>query len=309
MRKRLTSLPHDLDPAVRALAGGIFKDARTTGQKIAAAVNYFHTNYEYKLGIKIPGGVDPLTYFLLKRPAAHCEYFAAGAAMLLRIAGVPTRYVKGFVVGEYNTYGGYWVARERDAHAWVEAYDESRGWVTVEATPANGVPSVLEKSRPAQWADYLKFLLQKLRVILKTQGVKGLLIWLADCLPILAAAVLDISPFGVLVKLAAFALLLCLLYRRHRRSTPPRQRDPLIESLHALLLMVESNLGRRGIVRRPAETLRQFSRRAGDGLPADTERAIRSWYEDYAAIRYRGSVTQEAIEKLREKLPVQGGGY
>ena len=30
--------------------------------------------------------IDPLTWFLLEKPPAHCEYFAAGATMLLRLA-------------------------------------------------------------------------------------------------------------------------------------------------------------------------------------------------------------------------------
>ena len=50
--------------------------------------------------------------------------------------GVPTRYVSGFVSTEYCVDESYWLARNRDAHAWVEAYDNDTGiWFPVESTP------------------------------------------------------------------------------------------------------------------------------------------------------------------------------
>ncbi|MFH5804899.1 transglutaminase family protein, partial [Alienimonas sp. DA493] len=139
---RLTAVPPLLadDPAVRAVADRAFAGSRSTAGDIAAVEEYFRKHHEYRLGAAIGSSGNPLREFLVRRPAAHCEYFATAAVLLLRMRGVPARYATGFVVAESNPVGGYWLARNEDAHAWCEAWDPARGWVVVEATPAAGVP-------------------------------------------------------------------------------------------------------------------------------------------------------------------------
>ena len=55
--------------------------------------------------------------------------------MLLRLEGVPTRYVTGFNVQDGNRQGNHYVVRESDAHAWDEVYLPGKGWVEVDPTP------------------------------------------------------------------------------------------------------------------------------------------------------------------------------
>jgi hypothetical protein len=55
-------------------------------------------------------------------------------AVMLRTLGVPSRNVTGFVGGEWNAYGRYYVLRNGDAHSWVEAYVGDR-WLTFDPTP------------------------------------------------------------------------------------------------------------------------------------------------------------------------------
>ena len=50
-------------------------------------------------------------------------------------AGIPARYVTGFLPGEYNDVGGDYIVRESDAHAWVEVYFPDYGWITFDPTP------------------------------------------------------------------------------------------------------------------------------------------------------------------------------
>ncbi len=78
---------------------------------------------------------NPLIYFMDKRRAGHCEYFASATALLLRSLGVPSRYVVGYAVVEWNANLAMYTVRERHAHAWAEAWVNGR-WITVDTTPA-----------------------------------------------------------------------------------------------------------------------------------------------------------------------------
>jgi len=133
-------VPKTLDPGVAALAHRITKDSPTPAHKIAAITEYLLTTHRYSLRID-PGSGDPISGFLLSNPpkGAHCEYFASGAALLLRCVGVPTRYVTGYYAHETEDATTA-IVRQRDAHAWAEAWLDGVGWVTVEATPEDGLP-------------------------------------------------------------------------------------------------------------------------------------------------------------------------
>jgi hypothetical protein len=61
-------------------------------------------------------------------------------AILLRAAGVPTRIVSGFLMGEYNPVGDVYIIRQSDAHAWVEVYLPGVGWTEFDPTPAGANP-------------------------------------------------------------------------------------------------------------------------------------------------------------------------
>jgi hypothetical protein len=56
-------------------------------------------------------------------------------AILLRAAGIPTRLINGFLLGEYNPVGSDYIIRESDAHSWVEVYVPGRGWMEFDPTP------------------------------------------------------------------------------------------------------------------------------------------------------------------------------
>jgi len=51
---------------------------------------------------------------------------------LLRAAGVPSRLVGGYLGGEYNEFGGYYLVTDDKAHVWVEAYIEGSGWERID---------------------------------------------------------------------------------------------------------------------------------------------------------------------------------
>jgi protein-glutamine gamma-glutamyltransferase len=289
----LTELPADLDPRVRELALRVAGGDMTDGEKIAAVQRYFLANYQYQVGIDVPAGADPLTHFLLQKPAAHCEYFASGAAVLLRAVGVPCRYVTGFVAVEPNRHGGYWMARNRDAHAWVEAYDRDRGWVLVEATPAAGVPQSDSSGTTDQRWDAWRARWQRAVAAIRQGGLRVILVAVGRWLQ---------SPglWIVLLLLATAWALRRLVHRLRQASAVPI--DPRLEQLRRLLRRMDQRWRRAGIVRAPCETPHQFADRLLSISTAADHQQAAKWYRQYATVRYSGPVDPQAIDQLRDQM-------
>ena len=94
-----------------------------------------HREFVYSLDAGNLAVRDPLANFLFVTKRGYCEYFASAMAVMLRTQGIPSRVVTGFQSGYFNDVSGSWVMRASDAHAWVEAWIEGRGWVTFDPTP------------------------------------------------------------------------------------------------------------------------------------------------------------------------------
>jgi hypothetical protein len=94
------------------------------------------SGFSYSLWRDTPpaAGVTPLTDFMTRTKSGHCEYFAASAALLLRAAGVPTRYATGYAIMEHSALEQAWIVRARHAHAWTRAWVDGR-WVDLDPTP------------------------------------------------------------------------------------------------------------------------------------------------------------------------------
>ncbi len=92
-------------------------------------------NFQYSLK-NLPVSQHPLNDFLFKYKKGNCEYFATAFAILSRIIGVPSRLVAGYVGGEYNNLGKYYIIRESNAHTWVEIYKKGL-WLRIDPTIGN----------------------------------------------------------------------------------------------------------------------------------------------------------------------------
>jgi transglutaminase-like putative cysteine protease len=303
-RTKLTAVPPDLDPAIARLGESLFAGLTKPRDRIAAVLRYFKDHYEYQLDLTVPPDQDPLTYFLLEQPPAHCEYFATGAAVLLRLGGVPCRYVTGYVPAERNTFGGYWVARSRDAHAWVEAYEDGVGWYPVEATVAAGVPSSAgaAPSRMAQLWDYLKFIARDAVAAFAMGGLRGVFIWLG-------AAILDLVGFiirPIPATILGGALVLLLVRRWRRRATKRNSPTalPQVVKLQRLLKVVDRRIAKLGITRMTGETLHHFAGRLEcEHATLALAREAAHWYRDYAAVRFGNPLSGTAFDSLRDGAP------
>ncbi|MEX2323849.1 MAG: DUF3488 and transglutaminase-like domain-containing protein [Acidimicrobiia bacterium] len=86
----------------------------------------------------------------------YCEQYATAMGVMARAVGIPSRVVLGFTPGSYADDGTF-VVRDRNAHAWVELWMPTQGWVTFDPTPrGDGVnPGALE-AIPFAVAEYLE---------------------------------------------------------------------------------------------------------------------------------------------------------
>ena len=112
-------------------------------EDVTAYIRYILASHAtYSLKARDPAGdVDPVEYFLFTSHRGHCEYYASAAALLYRLYGIPARYASGYHVSPSdfkNTGKDGFTAKVSDkkAHAWVEIYYPSTGWIPVEMTPA-----------------------------------------------------------------------------------------------------------------------------------------------------------------------------
>lgn len=292
-REALTSYPRrdgsvGADPAIKQLVNDVFAGCTTVEEHVQAVEDYFQGNYGYTIGIDIPPPWDPIHYFLRNKPNAHCEYFAQGAALLLRMRGIPTRYMTGFVVAEWNSYGNYWLARNEHAHAWCEAWDPEKGWVIVEATPPAGVPSPEEAPTHRQLWEYLSGQLAKFRHLLAEGGWRWLLLQTLAFLT---------TPAGVAVTLLVLGYVAVRIWMTRKKVTGP-QVAPLVLELQRELQRMDARLNRIDIKRKPGETLTRFANR----VSAETgDESIAGWYLDYVDARYDGVPEEKDVAALRER--------
>lgn len=79
---------------------------------------------------------DFARWFIQDSDTGYCVHFASAAAVLLRAANIPARYVTGYMVE--TVAGQTAIVRQQDAHAWVEYWVKGVGWVILETTPSVG---------------------------------------------------------------------------------------------------------------------------------------------------------------------------
>ena len=75
-----------------------------------------------------------LDQFFFDGMSGYCSFFAQSMATALRAVGIPAHVVTGYMGGDWNDFGGYWMIRNNMAHAWVEAYFSDQGWVRFDPT-------------------------------------------------------------------------------------------------------------------------------------------------------------------------------
>lgn len=95
----------------------------------------------YSLNLdNLPGGDDPVEYFLSKSHKGFCNHFASAGVLMLRQLGIPARFASGYIVksNSFSKTEKNWYEADvpdRSKHALAEIYLDGLGWIPVEMTP------------------------------------------------------------------------------------------------------------------------------------------------------------------------------
>ncbi len=311
------------------LAARVKGDAKTPQEAAQRILAYLHSDrFKYSLTLPEVDQQAPLEAFLFKARRGHCEYFASAMAIMLRTLEIPSRNVTGFVGGRYNPYGGYYALRQGDAHSWVEAYIEGRGWVTFDPTPpsrANVGP------RQSLWAD-LQALVDAVRTRWMTSVVGYDLRTQVSMLRNLArlfssqergrggddgAGEIDREAWKKLGRSALFAVLaVCavaafVVWRVRRKKRPATRPVPQeVEQAVKLYRDLERALASSGHARPMAVTPVEHARALAEhGFPCATE--VQAVTDSYMRVRYGGErladdelpVLRSAVARVRKAPP------
>jgi transglutaminase-like putative cysteine protease len=130
-------LPADVTERTRALVARLTARTRN-GWDAARRLEAFVRTIPYSTDPpRAPAGRDFVDHFLFDLRAGYCSYHSTALAVMCRIAGIPSRWVTGYLAPagtgpRHVQYG--------NAHAWVEVFIPESGWLALEGTPAFGIP-------------------------------------------------------------------------------------------------------------------------------------------------------------------------
>ncbi|MCX8158007.1 MAG: transglutaminaseTgpA domain-containing protein [Verrucomicrobiae bacterium] len=139
-------------PRLRAWLDQVLAGETNAYQQARLLEKYLERHFTYDLGAPELSRLNTLEDFLFVQRRGHCERFASALAQLLRLQGIPSRVVIGYLPRTRNPISGWYDIRLRDAHAWTEAWFPERGWERFDATPAATLPP------PSAWSDWLEAL-------------------------------------------------------------------------------------------------------------------------------------------------------
>src|SRR5207249_8772310 len=261
-----------------------------------------------------PGEYNDLEEFLFRRRVGFCEHYATSFATLMRLAGIPARVVVGYLGGEYNDLGHFFLVRQADTHAWCEVWLPERGWTRVDPTTAVApgrasldLNSFLERGIASGQVDGRRSalvtklarsaLVTDVRLALETLSYEWdtrLLAFDADVQEVFLDSIglARRGPFVLIMEIliAAVALLVIYFSWMQLRSRSGADR---VKALYERFCRKAARLGVR---RDPWEGPSDFSSRAALLLPNESQR-IREISNVYIALRYAPEPAGVALDR------------
>ena len=316
-------LPPGLNPRTQTLAALLRAQHPPAPGADAALVQavlqrFRREDYRYTLEPP-PLGEHAVDDFLFETRAGYCEHYASATAVLLRALDIPARIVTGYQGGELNPTDGQFTVRQSDAHAWVEAWLQGRGWVRIDPTAAVA-PSRVERGATraareagllpgaglvigADWVRHLRFGAEALQNAWNQ--------WVLSYSPerqrnLVRRLGLDPDWHGLAiafaVAIAALSLgaaLLALWRTRRARDPLALAWDGLRERLAAAGVDAPTWIGPRELARRAERSLVELDARATHRLSAEVEALRYAPSPSDAASRVRA--LRRAVQRFRPR--------
>jgi transglutaminase-like putative cysteine protease len=290
-------IPPDFSPKIKALAFELTV-GKDRGRQIDSLYRFLKTG-DFKYTLKgLPASSNALEEFLFQYRHGNCEYFASALAIMLRIAGVPSRLIGGYRGGYYNETGRYYMVLQKNAHVWVEAYIDNAGWLRIDPTPYTPDTgfSITESNlyiKVKLYLDTFNYYWNKLvinydfstqvvlldRVVSKfrSPGIRVDTNWLT------------VVKYGLALGLPALIAWTIYWIARHRRSSGER-----------LVLKFLARMARHGYRKGRAEGLEEFVSRVSD---EQLRAQANEFVERFEGIFYRDrAFTKEDMEALEEQI-------
>ncbi|MDG9924163.1 MULTISPECIES: DUF3488 and transglutaminase-like domain-containing protein [unclassified Pseudomonas] len=321
IRRSALQLPDAGDPRSREWARQLMREHSDTQELVGVLLQHFNRE-PYSYTLKPPAvGRDSVDEFLFRTRSGFCAHYAGAMTFVLRAAGIPARIVTGYQGGEFNGDGSYLSVRQLDAHAWVEYWQEGRGWLSVDPTFQVAPERIelgaqdtfaenedfLEESpfsplryRNVGWVnelrlawDNINYKWQRWVLGYRSEQQLGLLQRWFGSLDWQRLALVIVGSGGLLLGLLAL-----WLFKPWQRERDPQQR---------LLRRYESLLLRHGIRRDKGEGVRAFAARAAGLMPLQA-RSIADFAQAFEAQRYAGQPQstdqlKALLRRLRRELP------
>ncbi|WP_256996394.1 transglutaminase TgpA family protein [Methylococcus capsulatus] len=314
-RRRALQLPGMPDERVRALVDGWLLEDPSADAVAQRALRHFREQpFIYSLRPPAIDG-DPIAGFLFETRRGFCEHYAGAFVYLMRVAGIPARVVTGYQGGHWNPVGHFLEVSQADAHAWAEIWIDGNGWTRIDPTAAVA-PERIERELAFEAdadgavvfaspvAEALGQRLSSLRGLIRDAGLlwdavdHAWVQWVLAYGPenqgrfLERLGVVDWNRLvywltGLLGLLALISFI--LLWPRCRPVADPALR---------IYLRVAGKLERQGLVRAPAEGMRDFAARVARSRP-DLAESFGRFTALFLAIRYGGMVQPAELERLK----------
>jgi hypothetical protein len=218
----------------------------------------------------------------------------------MRLAGIPARVVVGYLGGEYNDLGGFFLVHQADTHAWCEVWLPENGWTRIDPTSAvapgrasQDLSSFLAgavasgEMATGRSAFFTRLaLVNQIRSIweaLNYQWDTRVMGFDADVQDVLLTS-LGLTNTGPLLLVMQVLIVIAAVLIIYAGWMQLRTR-PRADRIQTLYERFCRKLARIGVQRDPWEGPSDFATRAARSLPNESER-VRQITETYIALRY-----------------------
>ncbi len=313
-RERALRLPDNVTPRMLDLVDSWQQMSREKSTIVDLGLNHFRQQ-EFYYTLYPPLMIEnPADEFLFDQRRGFCEHYSTSFALLMRLAGIPSRVVTGYQGGELNPIDNILTVRQSDAHAWVEVWLEGHGWVRVDPTAAVA-PERIERTFdfeiddelgalgiPIDFSqvdsDFMKSMAQRFRWSLEALNSSWQR-WVlgysdqrqGNLMDIMGLSFIKGYKLGIAMVMISAVLVLALgalLWGRTRE-----RKDPVLMQYERFC----DRMAKVGLIRSPAEGPKDFARRSIKQRP-DLTREISRITGLYIGLRYGSEYSDALFRKL-----------